>query len=483
MKRLFILLFVYFLCINCKKEQTNITFTSSNFELLELSEGVYACIHKFGGTAICNAGIIDNGTETIIFDSFLSPDAAEELKKIVDTFNLSPIKYVINSHSHNDHIRGNQVFGDGVKIISTTKTAELIKKWEPMDIADEKEYAHLEFAHYDSLYNNFSGDKTSREFQKILMWRPYYKTLDESHEKVVTTPPNTFFEDSMSLDGSAFPVKLISLGPGHTESDVVLHLPQQNIVFTGDLVFNVCHPYMGNGNINGLKIWLDHISSLNPETVIPGHGDLGDSATILDMKSYVSNLETIADSLHQAKANATAAYHVNIPEKYKHWWFDMFFPPNVRFAFNSVDENDMEKVAEKLRLDSNHTFLKTLQPTYEDCKAIFKTEEAAKKAFEYSQNKWKGINEVSDDSMKPLTNNATLKIIKVRAVYLQYNITMDLPGEYTVLGQHLNDHFVVYGLQYLNDDGTIQKTRSAFFKLPDKWVLIPLAYKAFEEES
>ena len=480
MKRFIILLLVCFLCINCKKEQTKITYISSNFELLELSEGVYACIHKFGGTAICNAGIIDNGNETIIFDSFLSPDAAEELKKVVDTFNLSPIKYVINSHSHNDHIRGNQVFGDSVKIISTAKTAELIKKWEPLDIADEKEYAHLQFAHYDSLYNNFTGDKTSREFQKILMWRPYYKILSESHEKVVTTPPNTFFEDSMSLDGSAFPVKLLSLDHGHTESDVVLHLPEQNIVFTGDLVFNACHPYMGNGNMDGLKNWLDYLNSLNPEIVIPGHGKKDDSSIITALKDYVADLESIADSLHLAKANATAAYQVNVPEKYKDWWFDMFFPPNVRFAFNSADEKDMGLVAEQLRLDTNHTFLKTLQPTYEDCKAIFKTEDAAKKAFEYSQSKWNSIDKVSDDSMKPLTENATLKIIKVRAVYLQYNMTMDLPEEYAVLGQHLNDHLVVYGLQYLND-GTIQKTRTAFFKLPDKWVLIPLAYKAFEE--
>ena len=58
-------------------------FQSPNFELLELAEGVYACIHKFGGKAICNVGIIDNGKETIIFDTFLDPKVTEELIELV----------------------------------------------------------------------------------------------------------------------------------------------------------------------------------------------------------------------------------------------------------------------------------------------------------------------------------------------------------------------------------------------------------------
>ena len=89
-----------------------------------LADGVYARILKFGGKAISNAGIIDNGKETFIFDTFLAPDVAEELVQAVEHLRLSPVKYVINCNSHNDQIRGNQVFSDEVKIIGT----EMAKK-------------------------------------------------------------------------------------------------------------------------------------------------------------------------------------------------------------------------------------------------------------------------------------------------------------------------------------------------------------------
>jgi len=105
-------------------------YLSPNFELVKLADGVFACIHKFGGKAICNAGIIDNGRETVIFDTFLSPDVAKEMQAIIECCNLSPVHYVVNSHAHNDHIRGNQIFSEDVDIISTRRTAELIEEWE-----------------------------------------------------------------------------------------------------------------------------------------------------------------------------------------------------------------------------------------------------------------------------------------------------------------------------------------------------------------
>jgi len=79
-------------------------YISTHFKVVKLSDGVYACIHRFGGKAICNVGIIDNGKESIVFDTFLSPDVAAEIKKVIKYYGLSPVKYVVNSHAHNDHM-------------------------------------------------------------------------------------------------------------------------------------------------------------------------------------------------------------------------------------------------------------------------------------------------------------------------------------------------------------------------------------------
>lgn len=311
-------------------------FSSSNFDLIELSDGVYACVHKLGGKAICNAGIIDNGKETIVFDCFLSPQAASELLLAAESLNLSPVKYLVNSHAHNDHIRGNQVFPKDVSIISTSRTAELTEEWEPEEIKAEQEYAPARFAYYDSLYRSFEGDTNSLEYEDILMWRPYYEVLANSHKEVKTRLPDTFVDEEQNFDGPDRRVKLITKGAGHTESDLILYLPEDDILFTADLIFNDCHPYMAHGSISGLKEWLDYLHSLNAKTVVPGHGPIGTDASIAVMKDYIHTLENLASEMVANGKTVEETGTIEIPEKYKSWWFDRFFYYNLKFVYNNI---------------------------------------------------------------------------------------------------------------------------------------------------
>ncbi|NNK73732.1 MAG: MBL fold metallo-hydrolase [Flavobacteriaceae bacterium] len=331
---------VFMICLSvialfgCKSQQEK-SIESENFELVKLGDGVYSGIHKFGGKAICNVGIVDNGNETIIFDTFLSPDVATELIETVNNLDLSPIKYVVNSHSHNDHIRGNQVFPEDIKIISTTRTGELIEKWEPLDIAEEKKYAPQRLAYYDSLYQTFSGDKTSREYQQILMWKPYYEILANSHLEVKTRLPDIFVDSVQQFDGPDRKITLISKGAGHTESDLIMYLADDKVVFSGDLVFNSCHPYVPHGNISKWKLWLDFINTLNPETVIPGHGEIGTHELIDQMKNYLLDLENSAQIMIDENRSLEHIDSISPPHKYKDWWFDRFYASNLRFAYES----------------------------------------------------------------------------------------------------------------------------------------------------
>jgi len=88
--------------------------------------------------------------------------------------------------------------------------------------------------------------------------------------------PDLTFENEKSLDGATRKVQLKSKGKGHTESDLVLYLPEDKILYSGDLVFNNCHPYLGHGYPDEWKNWLNNILTLEVNTVVPGHGKLGD---------------------------------------------------------------------------------------------------------------------------------------------------------------------------------------------------------------
>src|SRR5262245_20734092 len=102
------------------------TFTSAHFQLHQLADGVFAAIHREGGAAQSNAGIIDLGDRVLVFDTFISLAAAVALRETVPALSSRPVSALINSHYHNDHIWGNQAFPSDVPIISTIKTRELI---------------------------------------------------------------------------------------------------------------------------------------------------------------------------------------------------------------------------------------------------------------------------------------------------------------------------------------------------------------------
>ena len=105
---------------------------SSNFTIEQLAPNVWAAIHNdYYGKAICNAGIIDLGDKTVVFDPFMTPSAAIELRDVAYQLTKRNYAYVVNSHYHNDHIRGNQAFLPNATIISTTTTRTQIERNEP----------------------------------------------------------------------------------------------------------------------------------------------------------------------------------------------------------------------------------------------------------------------------------------------------------------------------------------------------------------
>ena len=98
------------------------TFESSFFRVEPVAAGVYAAIVTNEVLALGNAGIVSLGNETLIFDTFLTPRAAQDLRAAVEYLTHQPIVWVVNSHRHGDHVLGNQVFAPPAAIISTPKT-------------------------------------------------------------------------------------------------------------------------------------------------------------------------------------------------------------------------------------------------------------------------------------------------------------------------------------------------------------------------
>ena len=305
-------------------------YEGSNFILKELDKGVYAGIHRFGGTATCNVGVVDNGNETIVFDAFLSPDAANELIAAVRQLGLPPIRYVINSHAHNDHVRGNQSFGPEVRIVSTRMTAETIAKEEPLAIQAEKGYAKGQFEFFDQKMREFKGDTNSRPFLAMKMMRPYFGELSQSHEKIKTRLPDTFVDRELDLSGPKNAIKVLDMGACHSGSDLAMYLPGKKILFTGDIAFNEFHPFLPDGDPDRWRAALRQLQQMDVRRVTPGHGEVGGKEILSRMITYFDDLEARATDLAKRGKPLTEADR-QIPSQYAAWWLDNFFAANLNF--------------------------------------------------------------------------------------------------------------------------------------------------------
>ena len=312
-----------------KKEKAK---TSENFTVQQLAPGVWAAIHNDQyGKAICNAGIVDLGDKTLVFDPFMTPQAAKELRLLAEELTNRPVTMVVNSHYHNDHIRGNQEFTPFATIISSTYTRDQIAKLEPEQQQWEKHHAPALLKATKKIYNSATG--IDRE--ELPLWIGYYEGMMESIDNLTITLPDVVFNDSLWIMGSKRDVKLVEYKNCHTASDVALIIPSEKIAFLGDLLFVQRHPWMADGEPASWQASLKDIyDDQSITTYVPGHGAVCEKDGLKSLQDYFANLRELTNT---AMADSTQSQLLTqpIPKKYQNWYFSRFYQSNVKFLLSS----------------------------------------------------------------------------------------------------------------------------------------------------
>ncbi|MCD6358350.1 MAG: MBL fold metallo-hydrolase [Dehalococcoidia bacterium] len=223
-------------------------------EMKELAPGVYAYIQAVGGWFISNFGLVVGEDYAVVIDSLTSPKLTEiqlaEIKKVT----TKPVRYLINTHEHGDHIWGNHLFTDAA-IISTVKCREAVMK-EP-EIADLSLYSkvvpQIDFTGSRNTAADITFDK------ELTIWQDGRKGRE---------------------------IRLITGDTGHTPGDLIVYLPREKIVFAGDLLFYRCTPLCFVGSVIGWTNWLDILLSLDANTFVPGHGPVCGKEGVVAEREY-----------------------------------------------------------------------------------------------------------------------------------------------------------------------------------------------------
>lgn len=307
-----------------------------DFFIKQLAPGVWVALQNDkGGHAISNAGIIDLGNKTLVFDAFISPDAAHELKQTAEQLTKHPVSFVVNSHFHDDHVRGNQAFSPGTAIISTEWTKNQMRITEPgeQDWARKNISARIEKAKRQ-LQSASPGEK-----EEAVMWLGYFEAISQSLPKLKTVLPDMTFKDSMWIHGSKRSLLLLECKNGHTASDIVMILPQDRIAFMGDLLFVQRHPWLEDGDADS---WKKHLANFYADTLIkqfvPGHGPVAGRDALQTMEHYISDLEQMAVQAVRNKEPDSVFAKRPVPTQYKSWWYGRFYPANLEFLYGKAKE-------------------------------------------------------------------------------------------------------------------------------------------------
>jgi len=301
-----------------------------------LAPGVWAAIQNDkGGHAISNAGIIDLGEKTLVFDAFINPDAAAELKLVAEDLTKHRVSFVINSHFHDDHIRGNQAFVPGASIISTEWTRKEMERVEP----EEREWARKNIAAQIEKAKKSVQRATGEEREEEVMWLGYYEAISQSLPNLKMVLPEITFKDSMWIRGSVRSVEIIECHGGHTASDAILILPQEGIAFMGDVLFVNRHPWFGDGQPDSLKSLLHRFykdSSL--KQFVPGHGPVAGREALQTLMNYISDLQEMASAAASRREPDSLFAKTPVPASYRNWWFGRFYPDNLSTLYDNAKD-------------------------------------------------------------------------------------------------------------------------------------------------
>jgi cyclase len=304
-----------------------------DFQLVKVAEGVYAAIAKPGGLASGNAGFVIGDSGVLIFDTFLTPVAIEELITEIQSLTKLPIKYAVDSHYHLDHTGGNQVLvergvpiiaHDNVMIWQTTKNKRFLPA--PEELQKRKADAAKQLS-----------ETTEDQKDKRAQLERQIHRYDVMMSIKLTNPTKTFSSGTMRLKLGKREVILATL-PGHTGGDVFAYVPDAKVVFTGDLGWSKTLPNLVDATVNDWIPTLDKMLAQYPTAkFVPGHGNVAEAADIKAFRDYLDDLRSrvmkgIADGLTVDQAKQ----QLPLPDKYKTFAFQNFATSNVEDMYKEL---------------------------------------------------------------------------------------------------------------------------------------------------
>jgi len=302
--------------------------TEEHFRIEQLADGVFAAIASPRGFALCNAGIVDLGGASLVFDAMLTPQAGEALGRAAERLTHRPVGLLVNSHYHGDHVRGNSTVG-AAHIVSTSRVRDLVVERAPVHLRGDFDEAAADLARLRS------GELKVGPVERVV-YEGWFEGILATPRDYTIRPPDVTFESEMTVHGTRRSARILTFGGGHSPSDVLVYLPQERLAFLGDLLSVGFHPSLSDGDPEEFVRILGEASALGIDRVLPGHGPVASGAALGDMARYIATLlERARDARERGVGREELALAPPAPP-FDTWTFSPIYQDNARFVFDRL---------------------------------------------------------------------------------------------------------------------------------------------------
>ena len=307
---------------------------AQEIDTVTLSESV---IVLQGGGGNVTVFATDGGL--LVVDTMISPATARRAREIIAGFSDGPVRYAVNTHYHYDHTFGNQEFADAV-IVAHANCDESIRvrnpEWLEMFSAAVERIPDLE-------RRLAAAEAGSEEAQRIESELARARRIEQMSAGLVLTPAELALERGATLNLGGKEIRLLHFGPGHTDGDLVIHVPEENLIVTGDLVFHHIIPYIdvdaGADILNWIGI-LDELIRIGGDdaTVVPGHGEVGSVQVLVDQRDYLQDLsDAVASARERGLTLEQAQAEIALEQYSEYGGYEQSLAANIEYCWRIIE--------------------------------------------------------------------------------------------------------------------------------------------------
>ncbi len=268
--------------------------------LHEIGNGQYAYLQPTGTWGYSNAGLVVDGDQSLLVDTLFDEKLTAEMlatMRAATGIGGSDVTTLVNTHANGDHTYGNRLI-ENAEIIASKAGAHEMEELPPAVMARMMEAAP-------------SMGEVGEFFQ--------YCFGDFDFAGITLRMPTKTFSGSLDVKVGDKDVHLVEVGPAHTLGDVLVYVPQDRVVYTGDILFVDGTPIMWAGPVDNWIRACDQIIEHDVDVVVPGHGPITDRAGVAVMRDYLIFVNEETRKRHAAGLSAEeAAFDIALGD-YQSW--------------------------------------------------------------------------------------------------------------------------------------------------------------------